>query len=36
MASEKRLINVNPAYIQHILAKVPYYADEIWKFTCMT
>ena len=36
MASEKRLINVNPAYIQHILAKVPYYAHEIWKFTCMT
>lgn len=36
MANEKRLINVNPAYIQHILAKVPYYADEIWKFTAMT
>lgn len=36
MANEKRLINVNPAYIQHVLAKVPYYADEIWKFTAMT
>lgn len=36
MTNEKRLINVNPAYIQHILAKVPYYADEIWKFTAMT
>ena len=36
MATEKRLIDVNPAHIQAVLAKVPYYTDEIWKFTAMT
>lgn len=36
MASEKRLIDVTPENIKAVLEKVPYYPDEIWKFTAMT
>ena len=36
MANEKRLIEVSDENIKAILEKVPYYPDEIWKFTAMT
>ena len=36
MATEKRLIDVTDENIQAVLEKVPYYPDEIWKFTAMT
>ena len=36
MASEKRLIDTTPEHIRAVLEKVPYYPDEIWKFTAMT
>ena len=36
MATEKRLIDVTDDNIKAILEKVPYYPDEIWKFTAMT
>ena len=36
MASEKRLIDVTPENIKAVLKEVPYYPDEIWKFTAMT
>ena len=32
----KRLIDVTDENIKSILEKVPYYPDEIWKFTAMT
>ena len=36
MANEKRLISVSDENIKAVLEKVPYYPDEIWKFTAMT
>ena len=36
MANEKRLIDVSQESINAVLEKVPYYPDEIWKFTAMT
>ena len=36
MATEKRLIEVSDENIKAVLEKVPYYPDEIWKFTAMT
>lgn len=36
MATEKRLIDATDENIKAILEKVPYYPDEIWKFTAMT
>lgn len=36
MANERRLIDVSDEHIKEILAPVPYYPDEIWKFTAMT
>ena len=36
MANEKRLIEVSDENIKAVLEKVPYYPDEIWKFTAMT
>lgn len=36
MASKKRLIDVTPENVKAVLEKVPYYQDEIWKFTAMT
>lgn len=31
-----RLIDVSDEHIKEILSPVPYYPDEIWKFTAMT
>ena len=36
MENEKRLIDATDENIRAILEKVPYYPDEIWKFTAMT
>ena len=36
MATERRLIDATPENIKAVLEKVPYYPDEIWKFTAMT
>jgi rubrerythrin len=36
MTTEKRYIDVTDENIQAVLEKVPYYPDEIWKFTAMT
>lgn len=36
MVNERRLIDVSDEHIKEILAPVPYYPDEIWKFTAMT
>ena len=36
MATEKRLIDVSTENVKAVLEKVPYYPDEIWKFTAMT